>query len=198
MQGVDGARHGSQVGKRPDEPVRRQHRSLRLVVEKIPLFVLAAASCVVTLAAQRDAMRSLEQLAFSWRVANAAVAYVAYLGKMFYPADLAVLYPLPKGPPPAWEVVAAVAVLLAISTAVFVVKAEVPLLALRVALVSWDTGAGDRIGAGGRPGDGRPLHVFDADRALHGDCLGRRGRWPARGPIVVGRSRPSRRWWWQG
>ena len=36
----------------------------RLVVEKIPLFVLAAASCLVTLAAQRDAMRSLEQLAF--------------------------------------------------------------------------------------------------------------------------------------
>ena len=55
-------------------------------------------------------------------------------------------------------------------------QAEVPLLALRVALVPWDAGAGDRIGAGGRPGDGRPLHVFDADRALHGDCLGRRGR----------------------
>ena len=101
---------------------------MRLVVEKIPLFVLAAASCVVTLAAQRDAMQPLEQLAFPWRVANAAVAYVAYLGKMLYPAGLAVLYPLPKGPPPAWEVVAAVAVLLAISTAVFAARRKCPYL----------------------------------------------------------------------
>ena len=101
---------------------------MRLVVEKIPLFVLAAASCVVTLAAQRDAMQPLEQLAFPCRVANAAVAYVAYLGKMLYPAGLAVLYPLPKDPPPAWEVVAAVAVLLAISTAVFVARRKCPYL----------------------------------------------------------------------
>ena len=89
---------------------------------------MAAAACVVTLAAQRGAMPSLEQLTFPWRVANAAMAYVAYLGKMLYPAGLAVLYPLPKGPLPAWEVVAAVAVLLAISTAVFVVRRKCPYL----------------------------------------------------------------------
>ena len=63
-----------------------------------------------------------------WRVANAAVAYVAYLGKMLFPAGLAVLYPLPKGPPPAWEVVAAVAVLSAISTAVFMARRKCPYL----------------------------------------------------------------------
>ena len=102
--------------------------SSRLVVEKIPLFVLAAASCAVTLAAHRNAVQPLEQLPFPWRLANAAVAYVAYLGKMLYPAGLAVLYPLPKGPPPAWEMVAAVAVLLAISTAVFVARRKCPYL----------------------------------------------------------------------
>ncbi|MGO9108145.1 MAG: tetratricopeptide repeat protein [Thermoguttaceae bacterium] len=94
----------------------------RLVVEKIPLFVVAAASCMVTYAAHRDAIRPLERLAVPRRVANAAVAYVAYLGKMLYPAGLAVLYPLPKGPPPAWEVVIAVILLVAISTAVFVAR----------------------------------------------------------------------------
>ncbi len=131
-------------------PPRPDRRLVRLVVEKIPLFVLAAASCVVTLAAQRNAMRPLEQLAFPWRVANAAVAYVAYLGKMLYPAGLAVLYPLPKGPPPAWEVVAAVSRAVGDFHGRLRGKAEVPLLALRVALVPWDPGAGDRIGAGGR------------------------------------------------
>jgi tetratricopeptide (TPR) repeat protein len=103
-----------------------------LVVEKIPLFALSAVSCVTTLAAQRGAIRPLDQLAFSERLANAAVAYVGYLGKMLYPTNLAVLYPLPKEPPPAWEVVAAFAVLLAISLAVFVVRRRRPYL-----LVGW-------------------------------------------------------------
>ncbi len=111
---------------------RRVHGRLRLLVEKIPLFVLSAASCVVTLAAQRDAINLLEQVSLSERLANAAVAYVAYLGKMFYPADLAILYPLPKDPPPAGEVIAAVTVLLAISTAVAAVRRKRPYL-----LVGW-------------------------------------------------------------
>ena len=101
---------------------------MRLVVEKIPLFVLAAASCAVTVAAQHEALRSLEQVAFRWRFANAAVAYVAYLGKMLCPAGLAVLYPLPKDGPPALEVVAAAAVLVAISTAVFAARRTCPYL----------------------------------------------------------------------
>ena len=73
-------------------------------------------------------MRSLEQQAFSWRVANAAVAYVAYVGQMLYPGGLAVVYPLPKDPPPAWEVMAAVCVLLAVSTAVFAARRKCPYL----------------------------------------------------------------------
>ena len=101
---------------------------LRLVVEKVPLFLLAAASCAVTLAAQRAALRSLQELTFAGRVANAAVAYVAYLGKMLYPAGLAVVYPLPKDPPAAWKVMAAVAVLSAISAAVFAARRRCPYL----------------------------------------------------------------------
>ncbi|MGO9108225.1 MAG: tetratricopeptide repeat protein [Thermoguttaceae bacterium] len=101
---------------------------LSLVVEKIPLLVLTAASCSVTLAAQRYAMRPSEHVTFLCRVANAAVAYVAYLGKMLYPAGLTVLYPLPIDSPPAWEVVAAFSLLLAISTVVFAVRQKCPYL----------------------------------------------------------------------
>ena len=99
-----------------------------LVIEKIPLLVLAAASCVVTLAVQRSGMQSWAQAGLGPRLANAAVAYVAYLWKMLYPADLAVLYPLSFSPLPAWKVVAAVSVLAAISAAVFAVRRKCPYL----------------------------------------------------------------------
>ena len=65
------------------------------------------------------------------RFANAAIAYVAYIGKMFYPADLAVLYPL-RLDQPVWEAVAALAVILAISAAVVAVRRKCPYL-----LVGW-------------------------------------------------------------
>ncbi len=138
-----GARSGEQESEiRRPPPAARQSASkysafpllpaprspLSLLVEKIPLFVLAAASCLVTLAAQREAMKPLAQVAFTGRVANAAVAYVAYLGKMLYPAGLAVLYPLPVDPLPAWKVVAAAGVLVAISTAVFAARRKCPCL----------------------------------------------------------------------
>jgi tetratricopeptide (TPR) repeat protein len=106
------------------------HPFARLVVEKIPLLLLAAASCLITLAAQRhaDALQPLEQLDYPGRVAHAAAAYVAYLGKMLYPGGLAVFYPLPKGPQPAWEVVAATTMLAAISAAVFAARQNCPYL----------------------------------------------------------------------
>ena len=105
---------------------------LALVVEKTPFFVLAAASCLVTLAAQQESLSSLEHLALPGRLANAAVAYVAYLGKTLYPVRLAALYPLSDVPPPPLEVVAAASVLLAISTAVVVARRASPYL-----LVGW-------------------------------------------------------------
>ena len=69
-------------------------------------------------------------------------------------------------------------------------QAEVSVPALRVALVSWNPGAGDRIGAGGQSGHGRPLHVPDADRAVRGVHLGhiaRGRRWALSAPGPRGR-----------
>jgi tetratricopeptide (TPR) repeat protein len=111
-------------------PLPAPSSPLSLLVEKIPLFVLAAASSAVTLFAQREAgtMRSWEQLDLAGRVANASTAYVAYLGKMFYPAGLAVLYPLSPTRPPEVEVVAAVCLLAAITAAFFVLRQNRPYL----------------------------------------------------------------------
>jgi tetratricopeptide (TPR) repeat protein len=101
---------------------------VRLIVEKLPLMALSAASCLVTLAAQRNTIRAMEQMDFPWRAANATVGYVAYLGKMFYPAGLAVLYPLSKEPPPAWDLAAAAIMLAAISAAAFTARRNRPYL----------------------------------------------------------------------
>jgi tetratricopeptide (TPR) repeat protein len=67
----------------------------RLFLEKAPLLALSAAASVLTFLAQRDygAVISLTHLPLPARAANAAVAYLAYLGKTFWPSDLAVLYP---------------------------------------------------------------------------------------------------------
>ncbi len=66
-----------------------------LVLEKLPLFLLTAGSSVITFFAQRSsgAVATLDFLPFSARFSNAVVAYVKYIAMLFYPADLAVLYP---------------------------------------------------------------------------------------------------------
>ncbi len=93
-------------------------RFAALVREKLPFFALAAASCVVTMIAQKQggAMDMLASYSFGARVANALVAYVAYLGKMIWPINLAIFYPH-LGMRPLWQVFGAVAVVGGISAA---------------------------------------------------------------------------------
>jgi Flp pilus assembly protein TadD len=61
-----------------------------LLVEKIPLFVLVPISAIITSAAQQEAMTPLD---LRFRLANAALSYVAYLGKTIWPLNLAIFYP---------------------------------------------------------------------------------------------------------
>lgn len=78
----------------------------RLLLEKVPLLVLSAASAAITLKAQRAglAVRTLRQFSFAVRIENAVVAYGMYLWRMLWPARLAPLYPHPGDSPPAWQV----------------------------------------------------------------------------------------------
>jgi protein O-mannosyl-transferase len=69
----------------------------RLLLEKLPLFGLAAASCAITLIAQHagGAVVSIQRVPIAARVGNAALAYVGYLAKTFAPVGLAPFYPHP-------------------------------------------------------------------------------------------------------
>jgi Flp pilus assembly protein TadD len=84
------------------------HPLLPLLLEKIPFFLLAALSGVVTYFVQRSggAVMPTAELSLSGRIANALVSYVRYIGKLLWPADLAVFYPRPEHWP-AWQVVGA-------------------------------------------------------------------------------------------
>ena len=103
------------VAKGESAPTRRTFGFL--VMEKIPLFILAAADSVITVIAQRagGAVRTAGEFSMQARVENVLVSYVRYLGKMFWPVRLAPLYPHPGNSLAAWQVVGAGAVLLLVS-----------------------------------------------------------------------------------
>lgn len=72
---------------------------LPLLLEKVPFLLLSALSCTLTLLVQQGAMSYYRGLPFSQRAANAALACVRYVGKTFWPRNLAVFYPHPEHPP---------------------------------------------------------------------------------------------------
>jgi hypothetical protein len=89
--------------------------ALRLIGEKIPLLLMAGGSCTATVWAQKASLISLERISTPWRIGNALVADVAYLGQLFYPVGLAVVYPHPGNALQIWKIAAAIAVLIIIS-----------------------------------------------------------------------------------
>jgi len=71
-----------------------------LVMEKWPLFAMAAATSAQTLRVQGSAgaTHTLMDVSMDARLANAAMGYASYISKAFWPVNLAVLYPLHKEP----------------------------------------------------------------------------------------------------
>jgi tetratricopeptide (TPR) repeat protein len=88
-----------------------------LLVEKVPLLLLSAASALITMKAQKvgGAVQSLSQYSVLLRLETAVISYVRYLGKAFWPSKLVALYPHPTKLFPVWEVVAAAFLLLLIT-----------------------------------------------------------------------------------
>ena len=109
------------------KPMRK--RLLLLIVEKLPFLALAAASSVITFIVQRKGGAVSTSISVGARIANALVSYVRYLGKMFWPLDLSILYPHP-GHWAVWQTLAAAALLLVISVAVFLLARRRPYLAV--------------------------------------------------------------------
>jgi Flp pilus assembly protein TadD len=65
-----------------------------LVWEKLPWFALSAVSAIITMRAEVGATQM--ELPLWAHLANAALSYVKYVGKAFWPSHLAAIYPHPE------------------------------------------------------------------------------------------------------
>jgi tetratricopeptide (TPR) repeat protein len=101
--------------------VRAQPLS-RLILEKWPLFALAAGSALITFAVQRriGAVIPVDLMSPAHRLANAVLSYWRYVGKTLWPENLAVYYPYT--PDMNWAVVLVGAAGLAFVTVAFVLQ----------------------------------------------------------------------------
>jgi protein O-mannosyl-transferase len=92
-----------------------------LLFEKLLLFLLSAASAVLTIKAQ-GASGALNGVfttyPFPSRLENAIVSYVRYIGKALWPSHLAIYYPHAEGLLKPWQVAGASLLLLAITALV--------------------------------------------------------------------------------
>ncbi len=104
--------------------------------EKAPFFILSAVFSVITLYIQYyipslQNHYSRNMISLDDRLANAAVSFVTYLGKMLWPHDMAVFYPFPAHIP-AWQIIGATLLIILISAVVIVMAKRLPYL-----IVGW-------------------------------------------------------------
>jgi tetratricopeptide (TPR) repeat protein len=104
----------------------------RMVIEKLPLLFLVAIVGVVTVSVQGQALGANDFIPWQWRVNNALISYVRYLGQLFFPAGLAPLYPPGVLHFPLWQVLGSVLILLGVTAATLVWRRKYPYL-----LVGW-------------------------------------------------------------
>ncbi len=110
---------------------RRSAAAPRLLAEKTPLLALSAASAAVTLAAQRQAGWVRDAAVYTWpvRLQNAVTAHAAYLGKIVWPAGLAMPYTHREGRIPAAVWIAATLLLVAIVMVALLLRRRMPWVA---------------------------------------------------------------------
>ncbi len=120
--------------RRRNSAAKPVHRSVgRLILEKVPLLVLALASVCLAYLCQRSmgSVVSLESHSLWARLANAAQSYALYLRNMVWPQNLAALYPLPEQFQ-ILDVVGALVLLIGVTVMVFRFRQQFPHL-----LVGW-------------------------------------------------------------
>ncbi len=104
----------------------------QLVIEKIPFFVLSAILCIITLAVQgkMGMVKDISRFPLAWRVENAVASYVIYIGKMFWPFNLAIFYTHPLNTVPLWRTLAALGLLVIVTIFVICKIRSKPYLAI--------------------------------------------------------------------
>ena len=105
-------------------------KAVRLVLEKVPLLILAVLSSVATILAQgsRGGVVPYDEIPMPVRIGNALVGYVQYLIKTFRPVGLAIFYPHLRDAMPPWQPIAALCVLAVVTVLVVLTLQRLPYL----------------------------------------------------------------------
>ncbi len=90
-----------------DKKTTNRSEFLQLLLEKIPLLLLAIGLSIATFYFQKiaGAVKSLDVFPLQARLANAMVSYFEYFGKMIWPSGLSILYPHPGNNLSTWQVI---------------------------------------------------------------------------------------------
>ncbi|MGA2781720.1 MAG: tetratricopeptide repeat protein [Smithella sp.] len=95
--------------------------------EKIPFFILSAALVIITFYTPNEQESYIKGFPLSSRIANAHVSFMTYLGRTFWPHDMAAFYPFPAQIP-TWQVIGASLLILIITVTVIVMMKRLPYL----------------------------------------------------------------------
>ncbi|MEN6452080.1 MAG: tetratricopeptide repeat protein [Thermoguttaceae bacterium] len=118
--------------QRPGQSPARLTIAMRLILEKLPMFAVAAFFCWFNLHGRTAAsLVANRQYSFAWRLGNAIISYVAYLGDFFCPLGLTPCYPR-RVELPAWQVAASALLLVAVTALALRWRRQRPYL-----LVGW-------------------------------------------------------------
>jgi protein O-mannosyl-transferase len=72
----------------------------RMAAEKIPMLCMSAASVIITVIAQHEAIGGFNRFDLATRISNAVISYCIYMKQVFWPSGLAVFYPFIRHPRP--------------------------------------------------------------------------------------------------
>ncbi|MDD2367027.1 MAG: tetratricopeptide repeat protein [Desulfuromonadaceae bacterium] len=115
--------------EKPETLLDSKKTRLALITEKIPFFLFSILSSIITIYVQNNsgAMGALENLPLHIRIQNSVISYCTYIGKTFWPSDLAILYPFPQAIP-LWHFIASLILLTLISAAAIHLRRSHPYL----------------------------------------------------------------------
>ena len=113
-------------------PLGRQRTATvaKLLLEKLPLFVMAASAGVITYLVQKGSNGGATAPPLEWRAANALNSYVVYLKQLVWPANLSPVYPVDGFGISAVQFIGVVGLLAAISVIVWMMRHKRPYLLL--------------------------------------------------------------------
>ncbi len=107
---------------------KKDHPVLWQVKEKLPFFVLSVVFIIIAFfIPNSDISISAASFPLMSRLANAPIAFVTYLGKTFWPHDLAIFYPF-TNQLPLWKVLGSTLLILVISAVILVMMKLFPYL----------------------------------------------------------------------